>query len=56
MPTCEINIPFAGVGAVVSVITLIGAKGRVMSAVALACCVLALGAGVIRLILGQGLL
>jgi hypothetical protein len=51
-----LNIPFAGVGAVVSVITLIGVKGRVLSAVGLACCVLALGVGAIRLIMGQGLL
>lgn len=51
-----INIPFAGVGAVVATITLIGAKGRVMSAVGLACCVLSLCAGVLRLVLGQGLL
>jgi hypothetical protein len=51
-----INIPFAGVGAVVSTITLIGVKGRVMSAVGLACCVLALMVGVFRLFLGQGLL
>jgi hypothetical protein len=51
-----INIPFAGVGAVVATITLIFAKGRVMSAVGLACCVIALCFGIFRLVLGQGLL
>jgi hypothetical protein len=51
-----IVIPFAAVGALVSTITLIGAKGRVMSAVGVGCCVLALVVGIIRLIAGQGLL
>jgi hypothetical protein len=53
-----LNIPFAGVGLVVSAIAVFTGEGRerAYSLAGIACCSLALVIGVLRLIVGQGIL
>lgn len=54
-----LNIPFAAIGLVISILALVSrgqAANRGGAIVGLACCALAIGIGVIRLTLGSGVL
>lgn len=53
-----LNIPFAAVGLVLSVVAMIGAKGvnNAPSIAGVVCCTIAIAIGIVRLMLGGGIL
>ena len=49
-------IPFAAVGAILAIIAIASGKGRVSGIIGLLLCILAIGIGSLRLMLGGGIL